>query len=62
LLTTRHRCNLDVWALVQSRGVGRRSLVTPEKVLSEYNKDLIFYLKTPTHLIGKSSKLLQNST
>jgi len=32
LPTTRHRCNIDVWALVQSRGVGRRSLVTPERV------------------------------
>jgi len=30
LPTTRHRCNLDVWALVQSRGDGHRSLVTPE--------------------------------
>jgi len=46
LLTTRHRCNLDtvatliVWALAQSRE--HRSLVTPETVLSEYNKDLIF--------------------
>jgi len=27
-----------VWALAQSRGVGHRSLVTPEKVLSEYNE------------------------
>jgi len=39
--TTRHRCNLDVWALAQSRGDGHRSLVTPKRVLSEYN-DLIF--------------------
>jgi len=31
-----------VWALAQSRGDGHRSLVTPEMVLSEYNKDLIF--------------------
>jgi len=31
-----------VWALAQSRGNGHRSLVTPERVLSEYNKDLIF--------------------
>jgi len=28
LQTTRHRCNLDVWALAQSRGDGHRSLVT----------------------------------
>jgi len=33
LPTTRHRCNL---------GDGHRSLVTPERVLSEYNEDLIF--------------------
>jgi len=46
LLTTHHRCNLDVWALMaQSRDDGHRSLVTPESVLSEYNKDLIFFLK-----------------
>jgi len=42
LPTTRHRCNLDVWALARSRGDGHRSLVTPERVLSEYNEDLIF--------------------
>jgi len=29
---TRHRCNLDVWALAKSRGVGHRSLVTPKRV------------------------------
>jgi len=40
LPTTRHRCNLEVWALAQSRENGHRSLVTPERVLSEYNKDL----------------------
>jgi len=32
---------LIVWALAQSRGDGHRSLVTPERVLSEYNEDLI---------------------
>jgi len=42
LPTTRHRCNLDVWALARNRVDGHRSLVTPERVLSEYNKDLIF--------------------
>jgi len=42
LPTTRHRCNFDVWALAQSRGDGHRSLVTPKRVLSEYNEDLIF--------------------
>jgi len=31
LTTTRHRCNLDVWVLVQSRGDWYRSLVTPER-------------------------------
>jgi len=41
LPTTRHCCNLDVWSLVQSRDE-HRALVTPERVLSEYNKDLIF--------------------
>jgi len=34
---------LIVWALAQSRGDGQRSLVTPERVLSEYNEDLIFF-------------------
>jgi len=34
LPTTRNRCNLAVWALAQSRGVGHRSLVTPERILS----------------------------
>jgi len=33
---------LMLWALAQSRGDGHRSLVTPERVLSEYNQDLIF--------------------
>jgi len=31
-----------VWTLAQSRGDGHRSLVTLERVLSEYNEDLIF--------------------
>jgi len=43
LPTTRPRCNLNVWALAQSRGDGHRSLVTPERILSEYNKDLNFF-------------------
>jgi len=30
---TCYRCNLDVWALVQSRGDGHCSLVTPERVI-----------------------------
>jgi len=41
LPTTRHRCKLDICALAQSRGGGHRSLVTPERVISEYNEDLI---------------------
>jgi len=47
LPTTLHRCNLDVWGLAQSSGVGHLSLVTSEtaeRVLSEYNKALIFNL------------------
>jgi len=42
LPTTRHRCNLDVRTLVKNREVGHCSLVTPERVLSEYKEDLIF--------------------
>jgi len=38
----RHRCNLEDWALAQSRGDGHRSFVTPERGLSEFNKDLIW--------------------
>jgi len=34
---------LIVWALAQSRGDGHRSIVTPERTLSEYNKDSIFW-------------------
>jgi len=46
LPTTRHSCNLDVWALEQSCGDRHRSLVSPKRVLSEYNEDLIFYILT----------------
>jgi len=42
LQAARRRCNLDVWVLAQSRGDGHCPLVTPERVLSEYNEDLIF--------------------
>jgi len=35
-----------VWALVQSHGDGHRSLVTPERVLSEYNEDLMNVLNS----------------
>jgi len=31
-----------VWTLAQSRGDGHLSLVTPERVVNEYNEDLIF--------------------
>jgi len=41
LPTTRHHCNLHCM-LAQSRGDGHRSLMTPERVLSEYNEDLNF--------------------
>jgi len=41
LPTTRHRCNLEVWALVQKCGKGHHSFMTPKRVLSEYNEDLI---------------------
>jgi len=45
LPTICHRCNLDVWALAQSRGDRHRSFVTPERVLSEYSENLIdFFL------------------
>jgi len=39
---THHRCNLKEWTLAQSLGDGHRSLVTLERVLNKYNKDLIF--------------------
>jgi len=32
-----------VWALAQSHGDKYCSLVTPERVLSEYNENLIFF-------------------
>jgi len=35
---------LIVWALAQSRRDGNHSLVTPERVLSEYNENLIFLI------------------
>jgi len=44
LPTIRHRYNLDVWTLAQSRGDEHRLLVTPKRVLSEYNEDLISLL------------------
>jgi len=37
-------CNLDVWVMAKSRGVGHRSLVTPKRILSEYNGSFGFYL------------------
>jgi len=33
LPTTHHRCNLDVWALAQSHGVGHHSLISSERML-----------------------------
>jgi len=42
---------LIVWALAQSHGDGHRSLVTPERIFSKYNKDLIFFYDlTNNHL------------
>jgi len=35
---------LIIWGLAQSRGDEHRSLVTPERVLSEYNEDLIIFV------------------
>jgi len=44
LSTTRHdSATLEVWVLAQSGENGYRSLVTLERVLSEYNEDLIFF-------------------
>jgi len=45
LPTTHHRCNFEVWPLAQKLRrwvVGHRSLVTPKRVLSDYNENLIF--------------------
>jgi len=36
--------NFEVWSLVQNREDGHRSLVTPERVLSEYNENCISFL------------------
>jgi len=36
---------VGLWALAQNRGYGHRSLVTPERVLSEYNEDLICFFE-----------------
>jgi len=41
LPAARHHGKLEVWNLAQSREDGHRSLVALERVLSEYNKDLI---------------------
>jgi len=41
LPTTRRRCNLELW-LAKIRGDGHPSLVISERVLSEYNEDLIW--------------------
>jgi len=54
----RHRCNLKVWALAQSVGDGHRSLVTLDRVLSEYNEDLTFFI--PHQLQAFCFKFLVN--
>jgi len=43
----RHRCK--IWALAQSLGDLHRSLVTLERVLSDYNEDLIFVFPHQLH-------------
>jgi len=44
------------WALAQSRGVGHRSLVTPERVLSEYNEvSLSFWVRILTNRLHITS-------
>jgi len=48
LPASRHRYNLEVCALVQSCGDWHRSLVTPDRVLSECNDDLIFFILLKT--------------
>jgi len=40
-----------VWALAQSGGIGHRSLVTPERILSENNEDLIFLYSQDLHIV-----------
>jgi len=41
-----------VWALAQSRGDGHRSLVTPERILSEY-RDGHRSLVTPERILSE---------
>jgi len=54
-----------VWALAQSRGDGHRSLVIPERVLSEYKEDLILIflisvvLYYQQHFVFKKAKSRQ---
>jgi len=44
--------------MAQGRGDGHRSLVTPERVLSEHNEDLIFlYDEVKTRLCVRNFKL-----
>jgi len=58
LPTTRHRCNLEVWVLAQSRGDRHNLLVTLEKLLSEYNEDFTFCINFNTHNLTQLVTLL----
>jgi len=55
LPTTRHCCNLDVCALAQSCEDGHRSLVTPKRVLSEYN-EFDFFPTSIASVISSSTR------
>jgi len=52
---------LIVWALVQSRGDGHRSLVTPERVLNEYNENLDFFWSIKIEKLHCRSNILQSN-
>jgi len=43
LPTTRHCCNLEMWTLGTKSRRWAPLLVTPTRVLSEYNEDLISF-------------------
>jgi len=42
-----------VWSLAQTRGDVHRSLMTPERVLSEYNEDFIFFVNCLKQIHGR---------
>jgi len=47
-----------LWALVQSCGDGHRSLVTPKRVLSDYNEDV--FLKSEMECIRRQYSVLKD--